>query len=323
MKLAVDAMGSDKGSATIIEACKQFVKDYSDVELYVYGNEEDLKALNGTERLYGVVTTQVMEMTDGALASRRKKDSSMVRAIEDVKSKKVDGMISCGSTGALLSGSTLILGTMDRVERPALLTVLPNATRKGVVFTDIGANATNTPEQIASFAVLGNAYAKGALGFENPKVALLNNGTEAKKGDDLHKTTYQLLSSMSQINFVGNIEGKEMLNGDVDVVVTDGFTGNLVLKSMEGISKFIMSSLKESLMSSLTSKIGALLSKKSLKSLKNGLDPDQFGGAMIVGLKGAVVKGHGSSNSVACYNAIRQLYLVVSSNVLEKVKEEL
>lgn len=244
IKLAIDAMGSDKGSQIAIQASLSFIRDYN-VELYVYGNEEELKPLEGKERIHIVKTTQVMEMTDGALASRRKKDSSMVRAIEDLKAHKVDGVVSCGSTGALLSSSTLLLGTLEQIERPAIVTVLPTSNKQGVVLLDIGANATNTAAQLEKFAILGKAYAKGVRQIENPRVALLNIGSEAKKGDELRKETYQLLEANSNINFVGNVEGKDVLNSDVDVIVCDGFTGNVMLKTIEGASVFMMKSLKE------------------------------------------------------------------------------
>lgn len=322
IKLAIDAMGSDKGSQIAIQASLSFIRDYN-VELYVYGNEEELKPLEGKERIHIVKTTQVMEMTDGALASRRKKDSSMVRAIEDLKAHKVDGVVSCGSTGALLSSSTLLLGTLEQIERPAIVTVLPTSNKQGVVLLDIGANATNTAAQLEKFAILGKAYAKGVRQIENPRVALLNIGSEAKKGDELRKETYQLLEANSNINFVGNVEGKDVLNSDVDVIVCDGFTGNVMLKTIEGASVFMMKSLKEKMMSTFSSKIGALLSKKSLKVMKMELDPNQYGGALIAGLPGAVVKGHGSSDEVALYHALRQLYLVVDNHVIDKVKEEL
>ena len=322
MKLAIDAMGSDKGSQIAIDASLQFVKDY-DVELYVYGNAEELQPLEGKERIHVVKTTQVMEMTDGALAVRRKKDSSMVRAMEDLKNGKVDGVVSCASTGALLSSATLILGTMEHVDRPAIITVLPTSTKRGVILLDIGANATNTPQQLNQFAVLGSAYAKGVRKIADPKVGLLNIGSEAKKGDDLRKETYKLLEVNPSIHFMGNVEGKDVLHSEADVIVCDGFTGNIVLKTIEGCSAFMTGSLKEKLMSSLASKIGAVLANKGLKAMKAELNPKQYGGALISGVNGAVVKGHGSSDAVALYNAIRQLYTFVDTKVLDKIKEEL
>ena len=322
IKLAIDAMGSDKGSSIAIEASLQFVKDF-DVELYVYGNADELQSLEGKDRIHVVKTTQVMEMTDGALAVRRKKDSSMVRAMEDLKNGVVDGVVSCASTGALLSSATLILGTMEHVDRPAIITVLPTSTKRGVILLDIGANAVNTPQQLNQFAVLGSAYAKGVRKIADPKVGLLNIGSEAKKGDDLRKETYKLLEANEAIHFIGNVEGKEVLCSEADIVVCDGFTGNVLLKTIEGCSAFMTGSLKEKMMSSTISKIGALLSKKALKAMKAELDPKQYGGALISGVNGAVVKGHGSSDAFALYNAIRQLYTFVDTKVLAKIQEEL
>ena len=266
IKLAIDAMGSDKGSSIAIEASLQFVKDF-DVELYVYGNADELQSLEGKERIHVVKTTQVMEMTDGALAVRRKKDSSMVRAMEDLKNGVVDGVVSCASTGALLSSATLILGTMEHVDRPAIITVLPTSTKRGVILLDIGANAVNTPQQLNQFAVLGSAYAKGVRKIADPKVGLLNIGIEAKKGDDLRKETYKLLEDNEAIHFIGNVEGKEVLCSEADIVVCDGFAGNVLLKSTEGAIMNLLGMLKKGIKSSFLSKIGYLFMRKTFKSL--------------------------------------------------------
>jgi fatty acid/phospholipid synthesis protein PlsX len=322
-KLAIDAMGSDRGSSIVLESSLKFVSDYEDVELYVYGAKDELKALANHNRIHIVETTQVMEMTDGALATRRKADSSMVRAITDLQNKVVDGVVSCGSTGALLSASTLLLGTITGIERAALLMILPTKSKRGVVLVDCGANASCTSLQLTTFAVLGNAYAKIVNKLDLPKIGLLNVGSEDKKGDELRRETFSALKELSDLNFIGNIEGKDVLTTQVDVVVTDGFTGNVFLKSVEGAADFMMSSLKENLTSSSLAKIGAVLAKNSLKKMKIELDPNQYGGALIAGLNGAVVKGHGSSNEEAFYHALRQLYSIVKSDVVNKLKEEL
>ena len=322
-KLAIDAMGSDRGSSIVLESSLKFVSDYEDVELYVYGAKGELAALANHSRVHIVETTQVMEMTDGALATRRKADSSMVRAITDLKLKVVDGVVSCGSTGALLSASTLLLGTITGIERAALLMILPTKSKRGVVLVDCGANASCTSPQLTTFAVLGNAYAKIVNKLTSPKIGLLNVGSEDKKGDELRRETFDALKELGSLNFIGNIEGKDVLTTQVDVVVTDGFTGNVFLKSVEGAADFMMSSLKENLSSSFHAKIGAVLAKKSLRKMKMELDPNQYGGALIAGLNGAVVKGHGSSNEEAFYHALRQLYSIVKSDVVNKLKEEL
>ena len=322
-KLAIDAMGSDKGSNIVLNSSLKFINDYPDVELHIYGDINELSSLQGKERITIVPTTEVMEMTDGALAVRRKKDSSMVRAITDLSEGIVDGVVSCGSTGGLFSASTLLLGTIDNVDRAALLMVLPSKNKKGVILVDCGANASCSASQLVDFAILGNAYAKLVNKVSKPNVGLLNMGTEAKKGDDLRKETFKFLEEKKSINFIGNVEGKDVLTKDIDVVVSDGFTGNVFLKSVEGAADFMMSALKEKLGANPISILGAMLAKKGLSEMKKELDPSQYGGAMIAGLKGAVVKGHGSSDEVAMYHALRQLYNVVSSDVVGKLKEEI
>ncbi len=322
MKLAIDAMGMDKGSQIVVDAVKRFIKE-NDYELYVYGNETELEGLKSVERVHVLHCTQVMEMTDGALAVRRKKDSSMVRAIDDVNNGVADGIVSAGSTGALLSASTLILKTIDGIDRPALLGTLPAKNGRTVDFLDMGASSENTSDHLVQFAKMGRALAKYVKNIESPKIGLLNNGSEDKKGDLLRVETFKKLKEIEEFNFIGNVEGRDILSGEVDVVVTDGFSGNLVLKTIEGTGAFVMSTLKEKLMSSFTSKIGALLLKPALSSLKNTLDYKQYGGAILAGLNKPVVKAHGSSNAEAFYFALKQLEKAVANDVVAKIKRDL
>lgn len=323
MILALDAMGSDLGPSAVIEPVKQFVKDF-DTDLWVYGDESALSSLKDVPRVTVVPTTEVMEMEDGPLAVRRKKDSSMVRAVNDLKEGKVDGVVSSGSTGALLSAGSLLVKTVPGVERAGILSPIPSKTGKPFALLDMGANASCTPEQLVNFAYIGKSYMRGNYGIENPRVALLNIGAEPHKGDELRQETYKLLSAAEGINFVGNIEANRIYDGKADIVVADGFSGNICEKAIEGTASFMMKTMKDTLMNSgLLTKIGALMIKGSLKKLKAILDPNQFGGALIAGLNAPIIKAHGNSNEKAYYNALRQLYRTVKEDVAGKVKSEL
>ncbi|MGL5978136.1 MAG: phosphate acyltransferase PlsX [Erysipelotrichaceae bacterium] len=319
MKIAVDIMGGDLGPREVIKAALNFVKDYQDVTLVLYGNEEHLSDLKH-ESIECVATTQTMEMNDGALAIRRKKDASMVRAVESV-SEQNDAVVSCGSTGALLTCATLILKTIEGIERPALLGVLPSKHQKGCVFLDLGASAENTSAHLLDFARMGDTYARKVMHLDAPRLGLLNIGSEAKKGDSLRKETYALLEA-SDYNFIGNIEANHLLDESADVVVCDGFSGNLVLKSLEGTARLFKSTLKEQMMKTIISKLGAVLSGGALKNMKNILDDKQYGGALLAGVNGVVIKAHGSSDAYAFYHALRQAYLMVDQNVIQTLKGE-
>ncbi|MEG0314733.1 MAG: phosphate acyltransferase PlsX [Erysipelotrichaceae bacterium] len=319
-KIGIDAMGGDKGPMEVITACKSYVKN-NEAELVVYGSEEAIACIANTKNITGVVTTQVMEMEDGALAIRRKKDASMVKGIEALNKGEIDGFVSCGSTGALLSGATLILKTLPTVERPAILGVMPTLNEQGVIFLDMGANAVNSPAHLLSFAKIGSIYAKNVLGIENPSVAQLNIGGEELKGDPLRKETYQLLKAEETINFVGNIESNKMLLGEVNVIVTDGFSGNLVLKAFEGSGKLFTKTLKKTFMSNIITMFGALLSKSAINKCKDLLDDKNYGGALLAGVSKPVVKAHGNSDRIAFYNAIKQMNTMLEKDVVGKMQE--
>ena len=322
IKLGIDAMGSDKGSSIMIEPVKRFVKEY-DAELYVYGNKDELKELENTDKVHLINTTEVMLMEDGPLAVRRKKDSSMVRAMQDLADGLTDGVVSAGSTGALFSSGMMLVKPLGSKEnRGAILTLIPS-NDKPVCFMDMGANAEVSAEDLVHFALIGKTYYKIMENADNPSVALLNIGSEAKKGDTIRKEAYELLNNDTRINFFGNLEANHILDGKANVIVTDGFTGNIAEKTLEGTASFLMKQIKSALMSSFTSKIGALLIKKSLYKVKDLLNPDKYGGALIAGLNKPVVKAHGSSDSEAMYNAFKQLYNVCLNDICGKIKEEL
>lgn len=322
IKLAVDAMGSDLGPSVIVSACLRFMNDY-DVHLSVYGKKEALTLLENQKNIVIMDAREVMEMNDGALATRRKKQASMIRAIDDCVANLNDGIVSAGSTGALLSASTLIIKTIKGIDRPALLGSMPTINNQLVDFLDMGASAENTGEHLVQYAKLGNAYAKYIRNIKAPKVALLNIGGEESKGDTLRKETFKLLQACPDFNFVGNVEGRELFDGHVDIVVTDGFSGNITLKTIEGTASLVNAYLKDSLMSSLSGKIGAMFAKKALKQMKSRLDYKKYGGALLTGLNKPIVKAHGSSDEEAFYYALVQLYKMVDNGVVEKIAREI
>lgn len=322
-KLAIDAMSGDLGSSIVVDACLNFNKNHKDVELYVTGKKEELTKLENIENIHIIDARDVLAMDEGILAVRRKKESSMVKAVMLAKEDKVDAVVSCGSTGSFYTCAMLFLKRIEGVEKSCLMAMVPTYNNKGVGMLDVGANAENTAQHLNDFAVMGSVYAKEVRGIDNPKVALLNIGTEEKKGNDMHKEAYQLLKTNDKINFVGNIEGRDMLMGDVDVVVTDGFSGNIALKTTEGVAGILMNSVKESMMSSLKGKIGALFAMDSLRALKAKFDYKSVGGALMMGFEKAVVKAHGASDDVAFLNAMELALKMVEQDVVNKMKEGL
>ena len=319
MKLGIDAMSGDLGSSIVVEACLSFLSKNKTDELYVVGKIEELEALKPYSQVTLIDAQEVLEMTENILAIRRKKESSMVKTMMLARKNEVDAILSCGNTGAYYASAMLFLKRLEGVEKSCLMAMLPTYNGKDVAMLDVGANSENTVEQLKSFAIMGNVYAKNVRKIDNPKIALLNIGSEHHKGDEIHQETYKILESMQEINFIGNIEGKEILDGEVDVIVTDGFTGNVALKTTEGVVK----SLKDGFMSSTRTKLGAVMAKPALKQLMTKFDPKAAGGALMMGFVKPVIKAHGSSDAVAFENAINLAFEMVSSNVVEKMKEGL
>ena len=323
MKLGIDAMSGDLGSEIVVEACLSFLEKNKTDELYVVGKIEELQALNNHPQVVLIDAREILEMTENILAIRRKKESSMVKTMMLARKNEVDAVLSCGNTGAYYACAMLFLKRIEGIEKSCLMAMLPTYKGDNVAMLDVGANSENTASQLVSFAVMGSVYARNVRKIENTKVALLNIGSEHHKGDEVHQETYKLLENMKEINFVGNIEGKEILDGDVDVIVTDGFTGNVALKTTEGVAKVLVKSLKESLMSSTRTKVGALMAKPGLKQLMKKFDTKAAGGALMMGFEKPVIKAHGSSDAIAFENAINLAFEMVSSNVVEKMKEGL
>lgn len=323
MKLAIDAMSGDLGSSIVVEACLSFLKKNTKDELYVIGKIEELQALKDYPQVHLIDARETLEMTENIMAIRRKKESSMVKAMMMARKDEVDAVLSCGNTGAYYACAMLFLKRIPGVEKSCLMAVIPTYSGKGVCMLDVGANAENTADQLVSFAIMGSVYAKSVRNIHDPKVALLNIGAEDHKGDEVHKETYQILSKLDNIHFIGNVEGKEMLDKDVDVIVTDGFTGNVALKTLEGVAIVMMKSLKDAFLSSLKSKIGAILAKSGLYSLKTKFDPASVGGALMMGFVKPVVKAHGASDAKAFESAMVLALNMAETHVVEKMKEGL
>lgn len=326
MRIAVDAMGGDHGVKVNVKGSVDAVNEYH-VNVILVGKEDlikkELKKYEYDKEKIEILNAEDEITNDDkpVLAIRRKKDSSMVKALQLVKEKKADSVISSGSTGALLSGGLFIVGRIKGISRPALSPVYP--TEKGIsLLLDAGANVDCKPKHLQQFALMGSIYSNKVLGVKNPKIGLINIGEEEGKGNELTKESYKLLKDMD-FNFKGNLEVRDLPKGEYDVLVCDGFVGNTILKLTEGLASSIFSTLKEEFMKTLKSKFGALLLKSSFKSFKKKLDYSEYGGALLLGVKGGVIKAHGSSDAKAIKNAIRQAKTFTENNVVEKIHTEI
>ncbi|WP_277291059.1 phosphate acyltransferase PlsX [Streptococcus orisratti] len=324
-RIAVDAMGGDHAPQAIVEGVNRAIAEFKDIEIQLYGDESKIKPyLTATERVSIIHTDEKINSDDEpAKAIRRKKKASMVLGAQAVKEGQADAVVSAGNTGALLAAGLFVVGRIKGVDRPGLMSTLPTLDGKGYDMLDLGANAENTATHLHQYAVLGSFYAKNVRNIDKPRVGLLNNGTEDTKGDPLRKETYALLAADTSLNFVGNVEARDLMNGVADVVVADGFTGNAVLKTMEGTALNLMGSLKTSIKEGgLIAKLGALFLKDSLYRLKNTLDYTSAGGAVLFGLKAPVVKCHGSSDAKSVYYTLKQVRTMLQTNVVGQLVDE-
>lgn len=322
MRIAVDAMGGDHAPKAIVEGVGLAQKEFPDIEFLLFGKETEIKKYLTDETNITIIhTDEKIESDDEPVkAIRRKKQASMVLAAHAVKNGEADALFSAGNTGALLAAGLFVIGRIKQVERPGLMTTMPvftGDTTAGFDFIDMGANADNKPEHLLTYAILASYYANHVRNIPTPRVGLLNNGTEATKGSELTKATYALLENEPSIHFIGNVEARDLFNGVADVVVTDGFTGNAVLKSVEGTALSLMTILKSSIIDSgLKGKMGALMLKGSLKGMKDQLDYSSHGGAVLFGVKAPVVKTHGSTGPEAVHHTIRQIKTMLETNVV-------
>ena len=324
MKIAVDGMGGDNAPKSNVEGCVNAIKEYG-VDIIITGDKEILekefsKYDFDKSKLEIIHTTEVVTNEDKPVeAIRNKKDSSMVVALKLVKEKKADAVISAGNTGALLTGGLLVVGRIKGIDRPCLCPAIPNVKMGMTLIADGGANADCKPINLVQFAGMSNIYAKKVLGLTSPKISIANIGSEEGKGNDITKKSYEEIKKLD-LNFIGNIEARDLINGVTDIIVCDGFTGNILLKSAEGVAMSVMKLIKETLLSSTKGKIGAMFIKNDMQKLKSMMDYSEYGGAPLLGVNGGVIKAHGSSDSVAIKNAINQGIKFEKGNVLEDIK---
>ena len=313
LKIIVDAMGGDNAPAEIVKGALDAVKERPDFKLVLTGDEDLVnreldKYTFDASRVEVVACTQVITNDDvPTQAVRAKRDSSLVVGLNLLKNDaEAGGFVSAGSTGAVLTGGIMFVGRLKGVMRPALCPGIPNVRGEITLLCDCGANAECKPAYLAQFGVMASAYAKAAYGVKEPRVGLLTNGTEEHKGDPLHQEAHQLLKETKDIRFAGNVEGRDIMYGDVDVVVSDGFSGNVALKAIEGCGKTVATMLKKEFTRSLGSKLSYLFARKPVKGLARALDYSRFGGSVFLGLKKAVIKSHGSSKAFSIKQSVFQ-----------------
>lgn len=326
MKIIADVMGSDKGACELVKGACDALREYDNIELILVGDEKEIgeavKANSGdTSRIEIVHTDDVITMCDDPLSvNRAKAGSSMSVGLRMLAEGRGDAFVSAGNTGALFTGATLIVRKIKGLNRAAIATVLPMD--PPVLLLDSGANIVVTPQYLLQFAVMGAQFMKKLYGVESPRIGLLNNGEEETKGTELRLETYKLFKESDAINFVGNVEASKISKNACDVLVTDGFTGNILLKSIEGMGKLMMSTLKELFTANIGTKLAYLLVKKKLGKVKKSLDSSEHGGAPLLGISKPVIKAHGSSGAKAFKNAIRQASEYASSGMIEELKEK-
>lgn len=323
MKIAVDAMGGDYAPKVVIEGVERARDEFDDLTFVLYGDQAKIKKYLKNDKNITIVHTEseILGTDEPMKAIRHKKDSSMVLAAKAVKNGEADALYSLGNTGALMAASIFIIGRLKNIARPALMPSLPSlGSPAGLSYLDAGANAEAKVQYLQQWAIMGSFYASEVKGVKNPRVGLLNNGSEYDKGDKLHQQAYQELSKMDGINFVGNVEANNLLKNAADVVVTDGFTGNAVLKATEGTVKLVLSQLKHALLDNgVMTKLGALMVKPSLGGIKKSFDVASYGGAVLMGIKAPVVKSHGASDARTVYYALAQLRMMYNKKILAKV----
>ena len=327
MRIAVDAFGGDNAPLEIVKGAAVASTEY-DVEITLTGNKNEIEKIIAENDLkfHGqlniVHTEEVIDMHDEPTSLlKAHKESSMALAFNELAEDRADAFVSAGSTGAIVVGGTFIVKRIKGIKRPALAGMIPSPDGHYMLL-DMGANAECRPEMLCQFGIMASAYLKGVEGIENPKIGLLNIGTEDTKGGELQKEAYKLLES-APINFVGNVESREMPKGVVDAIVTDGFTGNIALKLIEGTAITFFKLVKNALYKNIFNKLAALVIKKDLYSLKSMMDSSEVGGAPLLGVKKPVIKAHGNSDAKAIKNAIRQAVLFTQNNVIENITNSL
>lgn len=321
--LAVDCMGGDHGTSVTIPACLKFLNNHPDAHLICVGLKDSIQHFSHP-RVTLVESPEVVEMDDAVeIALRRKKKSSMRISIEQVKAGHAQAAVSAGNTGALMAIARYVLKTIDGIERPAIAGQMPNVKGGGTTMLDLGANVDCTPEHLIQFAVMGSALVSVLHGIEEPTVGLLNIGEEAIKGSEVIKRTSELMQTVANsggLNFYGNVEGNDIFKGTTDIVVCDGFVGNVALKASEGLAAMVTQILKEGFSSNIFTKISGIIALPALSSFKKRVDHRRHNGAALLGLQGLVFKSHGSADVLAFENALNRAYDAVLNHLLDKVR---
>ncbi|MBP2256162.1 phosphate acyltransferase PlsX [Virgibacillus alimentarius] len=321
MRIAIDAMGGDNAPKEIVAGAMRAISQMKDLHITLIGDENKIKPyLINDKNITIIHTDEVITGEDEPVrAVRRKKNASLVLMAKEVKEKRADACISAGNTGALMSAGLFGVGRTPGIDRPALSPTLPTIDGKGFLLLDVGANVDAKAHHLIQYAIMGSIYTEKVRSIPNPTVGLLNVGTEDGKGNDLTKKAFTQLKN-APIHFIGNVEARDLLSGAADVVVTDGFSGNIALKTIEGTAMTVFSMLKKTFTSSVKTKIAAGLAKKDLKELSSKLDYSEYGGAGLFGLAAPVIKAHGSSKGRAIFNAIKQACHMVEYNVTETIE---
>jgi glycerol-3-phosphate acyltransferase PlsX len=324
LKILVDAMVGDKAPEEIVKGAIKASNDL-DVEIILIGDENKIKPyLQAANSSLEVINAEEVITYDEqpVAAIRKKKKSSIVKGLKLLKEGKVQAMVSAGSTGALMAGGLFILGRLEGIDRPAIATLFPT-TKEPVLLLDIGANSEVKPKNLVQFAIMGSIYSNEIMNIKTPSIGLMNIGIEAEKGNSTIKTAYSDLKQIKDINFVGNVEARNIFNGNVNVVVCDGFTGNIFLKTVEGFGMYIFSRIKQEIKSNIKYSIGAMMIKPAINKVRASMDYSEYGGAMFLGIDGVLIKCHGSSDRKAIANGIKAACRFVRANISEKLKQNL
>ncbi len=328
MKVIVDAMGGDHAPQAVVEGCAMALNSMPEMHVTLVGRKDAIlaeleKHETDTSRINIVDAAEIIDMAEPPVeAIRKKRNSSLVKGLELLRDGQGDAFITAGSTGATIAGATLIVKRLPGVKRPALAPLLPTQAGSKALLIDCGANAECRPSYLAQFALMGSIYMENVEGVKNPRVGLINNGAEAEKGTELTKAAYKRIQEMP-VNFKGNAEGRDLVSGDYDVLVSDGFTGNIVLKFMEGLGSALFSMLKTELSGSLRTKIGAAIAMPAFRRFKKSMDYTEYGGALLLGVRGGVIKAHGSSNAKAIQSTLRQAAGFIRGDVVNVIKQEI
>lgn len=323
IRIAIDAMGGDFGADPIISGVIEALKE-TEFKAVLVGDSNVIKPLIPQSYLKNIEfleASEVVSMADGATDALKRKDSTIYKAIELLKNREVDAVVSAGHSGATMSLATLRIGRLKNISRPAIATLMPNSKESATLVLDVGANVDCRSEHLFQFAIMGEAYAKEILGRKEPKVGLLSNGEEESKGNEVSKEAFKLISRLD--SFVGNAEGNQIFDGSIDVMVCDGFMGNILLKTSEGVADAIGKIIKKQIKKSPLAIAGSVLMRKVFKTLKKQVSYDEYGGAPLLGVNGCVIISHGKSNSKAIKNAIFQAIKFANSNINKVIEEEL